>query len=109
MRTHKEFLDGKLVSEIPYKLSEEINADGTDYFKQMTSAITGGGALPKDIDEWNSRYNPQLAFEAQLTAKGIDKSKVSQDILKIGALFMDFGYKAVCFMHGKPPGMQDDV
>ena len=103
-RTHDTYVDGVLESEVPYTMTEEIVADAGDYFKDITEK-TAGETLPEDYDDWKTKYDPDKAVDALLTAEGLDPKTIDPDLKKVMKILFNFGYQACIFMHGTPPGI----
>jgi len=104
-RTRKQFVDGQLVSETPYTLAEEIQADCQEELVQLTLDMIGGLPYPTTIEEWRTRYNPLNAVNTRLTRAGINPSDVPLLARKAVAGILDIYFRGVTFIHSKPPGM----
>lgn len=103
MRTHKTYLDGKLVDEIPFTLKEEIQEDArVEMINFAKKFVTG--AKVDNITDWRARFDPDKAVQEVLVDIGEDPTKVSPQIKNILKFLLKMYIMAVLYAHGTIPG-----
>ena len=104
MRTHDEYLNGKLVSQTPYTIIEEIKEDFEEEIRQVTKDMIGETS-PANYDAFKASYDPIKMVDGILTRRGLDPKSYTDKEKELLAVFLDIAIKAIVFAHGKFPGV----
>lgn len=103
-RKHREIVDGKIVSETFWSLSEELALDSRIFYWKMFKAALDVEAQgwPADIEELRQRYRnggTLRAVNAWIEWKGEDPAAYPAAVKQGAAAGVDFAMMAVIFFH----------